>query len=1026
MKKNNKIVEFFAKYYSYKVDNLPFSTYFAYEIKTMDANLYICIYLKMLNLAVYHIFFDPESCLFYGGTSEIFNSLDPEFLFSAVASDLNEKEPGKLKEIIQDFQNEINELNYQKDLKEFKHSLTSIMKSPTSEAYDNKFHLTLCLDETTQEENYRVSFYYQYNSFISRKMKPNQLINSIKNRNQVLGKGNKNLSLTYSFSLLDQQSKQVYDFLKNLAQNCYSTTKLEHMVSKNLQDLIILYKNDTILFNDSPYKVNLKELKPHITITEDFDLDVNEIEGYTNIESTDLYYSKETHSIDIVSLNRKYNKIYNLVKNSPVTSIKDFKDSFKYGVYLNFESYFDASLKVRRELRINALEINAYFDFNSKNEIAVHSSYFINEIEIKESALKDEALLVYNRYQEILQEYGFVDDLLTDQGRIWQFLNNDLTTLQTICNIYLSDKIKSKKLVKFYPPIIKIKNENSILNVFLENSEYSDEELYAILHALRNKRKFVLLKDNIINIDNDEAKEFAQLSKDLKLIENNSFVEKRELPPYFAFKVKDSSLVDTKDEYVETLYNDFKNFKNFNKELPPLNATLRPYQIDAFKWLNVVYKNQVGGVLADDMGLGKTLETISFIESLNINKPILIVAPTSLIFNRMNEFEKFSENEKIIPLYGNANERKKLIQSIDPDKKISYITSYDSLRNDIENYKDIHFDLVILDEAQFIKNTQAKKTQSVKTLNADHRLVLTGTPIENSVLDLWSIFDFLMPGYLPSLEDFKSLSERDPNYLKVIKKSVAPFILRRVKQDVLKDLPNKYEVIVSCEMKEEQRKTYDAFKKIAADTLNSGDNKSVFSVLPYLMRLRQTCITPSLFADNFKGESGKLNSLYNIVDEEIDNGNKILIFSQFVEALNIIESHLKNEGIQYFKITGQTPSKERLEICSTFNVNNKYKVCIISLKAGGTGLNLTGANVVIHLDPWWNYAVEEQASDRAHRIGQVRNVKVIKLICENSIEQRVIELQNMKKEIVKQVVSSDDSSITNLTKDDIEFILESN
>ena len=460
--------------------------------------------------------------------------------------------------------------------------------------------------------------------------------------------------------------------------------------------------------------------------------------------------------------------------------------------------------------------------------------------------------------------------------------------------------------------------------------------------------------------------------------------------------------------------------------MPSLNATLRPYQIDAFKWLNVVYKNQVGGVLADDMGLGKTLETISFIKSLNINKPILIVAPTSLIFNWMNEFEKFSENEKIIPLYGNANERKKLIQSIDPDKKISYITSYDSLRNDIENYKDIHFDLVILDEAQFIKNTQAKKTQSVKTLNAEHRLVLTGTPIENSVLDLWSIFDFLMPGYLPSLEDFKSLSERDPNYLKVIKKSVAPFILRRVKQDVLKDLPNKYEVIVSCEMKEEQRKTYDAFKKIAADTLNSGDNKSVFSVLPYLMRLRQTCITPSLFVDNFKGESGKLNSLYNIVDEEIDNGNKILIFSQFVEALNIIESHLKNEGIQYFKITGQTPSKERLEICSTFNVNNKYKVCIISLKAGGTGLNLTGANVVIHLDPWWNYAVEEQASDRAHRIGQIRNVKVIKLICENSIEQRVIELQNMKKEIVKQVVSSDDSSITNLTKDDIKFILESN
>lgn len=1026
MNTKNSIIDFFKKYFTYKTNNVPFDTYFTFVFHIENNKLALSIYLKDLDMFAYSAYFDSDALRFYGGISYDFNHLDPEFLFYTAASSLNESEPGKFKSIIENFQSEVDKINYLKNLEEFKNSFSKIINSDSSDFYDNKFHLCLNLEFDSRASQYKVSFYYQYNNFVSRKLTPYQIITYVINRNQVVGKGKKTLNLYYSFSLLDQQSKQVYDYLKNVQQRCYSKAALQYAQGRNLQDLILLYKDDVINIDDVSYQVNLKELKPHITINEDFDLSANEIEGYKNIDTTDLYYSSETHSIDIVSLNRKYNKIYNLVKNSPVTSIKDFKDSFKYGVYLNFESYFDASLKVRRELKTNALEVNAYFDFNSKNEITVHSSYFINEIEIKEGALKDEALLVYNRYQEILQEYGFVDDLLADQGRIWEFLNSDLTTLQTICNIYLSDKIKSKKLVKFYPPIIKIKNENSILNVFLENSEYSDEELYAILHALRNKRKFVLLKDNIINIDNDEAKEFAQLSKDLKLIENNSFVEKRELPPYFAFKVKDSSLVDTKDEYVETLYNDFKNFKSFDKELPPLNATLRPYQIDAFKWLNVVYKNQVGGVLADDMGLGKTLETISFIKSLNINKPILIVAPTSLIFNWMNEFEKFSENEKIIPLYGNANERKKLIQSIAPDKKISYITSYDSLRNDIENYKDIHFDLVILDEAQFIKNTQAKKTQSVKTLNADHRLVLTGTPIENSVLDLWSIFDFLMPGYLPSLEDFKSSSERDPNYLKVIKKSVAPFILRRVKQDVLKDLPNKYEVIVSCEMSEEQRKTYDAFKKIAADTLNSGDNKSVFSVLPYLMRLRQACITPSLFANNFKGESGKLNSLYNIVDEEIDNGNKILIFSQFVEALNIIESHLKNEGIQYFKITGQTPSKERLEICSTFNVNNKYKVCIISLKAGGTGLNLTGANVVIHLDPWWNYAVEEQASDRAHRIGQVRNVKVIKLICENSIEQRVIELQNMKKEIVKQVVSSDDSSITNLTKDDIKFILESN
>lgn len=253
------------------------------------------------------------------------------------------------------------------------------------------------------------------------------------------------------------------------------------------------------------------------------------------------------------------------------------------------------------------------------------------------------------------------------------------------------------------------------------------------------------------------------------------------------------------------------------------------------------------------MGLGKTLETIAFIKSLNVKKPILIVAPTSLIFNWMNEYEKFSENEKIFPLYGSSQARKNLIHSIKQDEKISYITSYDSLRNDIEEYKDVQFDLVVLNEGQFIKNTQAKKTQNVKRINALHKIVLTGTPIENSVLDFLSIFDFLMPNYLPALEDFKSYSENDPEYLKTIKKSVAPFILRRVKQDVLKDLPNKYEVIVSSEMSNDQRKVYDAFKKIAFDTLNSDDSSATFQVLPYLTRLRQICITPSLFEENYKG-----------------------------------------------------------------------------------------------------------------------------------------------------------------------------
>ena len=960
----------------------------------------------------------------YSLEAYVFEALET---FYEIVETLNNEDPNNFKNIYSEYEAQIKQILYEENLENFKNDLFKISSLLKTDIYEGKFHLNLLISNLNKEDNINVKFTANYNTFTSYKLSYIQLVQNIQHKNQLLGLGRKKLEVPYSFSLFDEESKKVIDYVQSIYNSnenrYYSPLESRIYETKNMQNLILLFKNDVIYLDKIPYKVRLKELRPKIDIKDDYTLVSQKIEGYECLLDTDLYYSKETYTIDIVSNNKNYNKVYKLVSNSPVTSIERFKDSFKYTIYLNFEEFFEASQKIKRELKLNALDINAYFDFNVKNEITVNTKFFINDTEISVEKLKDDALLVYNRYLELLDKYGFKDDVLSDQGLIWQFLNSDLSLLKSICNIYLSDKIKEKKLVKFYPPFIKIKNTDSMLNVFLEESEYSDEELYEIFKAIKNKRKFILLKDNIINLENKESEEFALLAKELDLIQNNSFVENRILPPYFAFKVKDSALVDTKNEFVEALYNDFKNFKSFDNEVPKVKAELRPYQIDGFKWLSVVYKNQVGGVLADDMGLGKTLETIAFIESLNIQKPILIVAPTSLIFNWMNEFEKFSENEKIVPLYGDSTTRKENIKRIKNDQKITYITSYDSLRNDIDEYKEKDFNLVILDEAQFIKNTQAKKTQSVKKLNAAHRLVLTGTPIENSVLDLWSIFDFLMPGYLPTLEDFKRLSENNPEYLKVIKRSVAPFILRRVKQDVLKDLPNKYEVIVSCEMDEKQRKTYDAVKKIAADTLNTSDKKAIFSVLPYLMKLRQTCITPSLFDDNYKGESGKLNTLFNIVDEEIDNGNKVLIFSQFVEALNIIEKYLKKEDIKFFKITGQTSSKDRLRICETFNTNNRYKVCIISLKAGGTGLNLTGANVVIHLDPWWNYAVEEQASDRAHRIGQTRNVKVIKLICENSIEQRVIELQNIKKDIVKQVVSSDDSSITSLTKDDIKFIL---
>ena len=313
---------------------------------------------------------------------------------------------------------------------------------------------------------------------------------------------------------------------------------------------------------------------------------------------------------------------------------------------------------------------------------------------------------------------------------------------------------------------------------------------------------------------------------------------------------------------------------------------------------------------------------------------------------------------------------------------------------------------------------------TVPAVNALHTIALTGTPIENNIYDLWSIFDFLMPHYLLDYEDFKDSYESDEEYVKIVKNKVAPFILRRRKEDVLKDLPEKYEVIMTTEMSTEQRKLYDAFRLKAKEELKSKDGGShVMEVLSIITRLRQICVDPSTFVDNFTGESGKITMLKEIIENKLKDNHRFLIFSQFVSALNIVKEEIEKMGIKYFMITGDTSAKERLRICNDFNNDEDYKVVLISLKAGGTGLNLVGADVVIHLDPWWNYSAQNQASDRAHRIGQTRTVEVIKLIAENSIEERVVSLQDEKKELVDKVISNDDSSIKKLSIKDLKSIL---
>ena len=563
-----------------------------------------------------------------------------------------------------------------------------------------------------------------------------------------------------------------------------------------------------------------------------------------------------------------------------------------------------------------------------------------------------------------------------------------------------------------------------MLEVLVDNSVYSDEELKAILIGLKRKKKFVKVGDNFISLLSDETKEFYNIAKDFDLIDENNLVKKKEAPLYYAFKAfgKDNSFLSM-DTYIEDVFNELKNFSTKEVDIPQIAGDLRPYQIDGVKWLSILYKYSLGGILADDMGLGKTIETIAFINLIKSDKPILIVSPKSLVFNWLSEFNKFAKDIPVSAIIGTVEERKKVIKKIKNDKFGVYLISYDSLRNEYENLSDLTFDVVILDEAQFIKNVHAKKTNAVKQMNALHTIALTGTPIENNIYDLWSIFDFLMPYYLLDMDEFKDSFENDDDYYKIVKGKVAPFILRRTKEDVLKDLPEKYEVIITTEMSDEQRKLYDAYRLKAKEELKSSNGSKVMEVLSIITRLRQICVDPSTFVENFTGESGKIATLKGLIEDKLKDGHRFLVFSQFVSALNIVKDEIEKMGIKYFMITGDTPAKERLRICNEFNDNEEYKIVLISLKAGGTGLNLVGADVVVHLDPWWNYSAQNQASDRAHRIGQTRTVEIIKLIAENSIEERVVNLQNEKKELVDKVISNDDSSIKSLSIKDLKSIL---
>lgn len=535
-----------------------------------------------------------------------------------------------------------------------------------------------------------------------------------------------------------------------------------------------------------------------------------------------------------------------------------------------------------------------------------------------------------------------------------------------------------------------------------------------ILRIERNDIKPII--DTIFNLYRKKDTEDLKISKaEIHLIEDK--------------------LID--NEEIKKLREKLLNFNKIQKISQPKNlkAKLRDYQIEGISWINFLYEYGFNGILADDMGLGKTIQVLSFLQYLKennrLNNPSLIVVPTTLISNWEKEIQKFTPDLKFITIYG--KDRKSLIENI-KDKDI-VLTTYSLIQSDYELYKDKQFLYLILDESQKVKNPKTKTYKAVKEIKAQHKLALSGTPIENNLTELWGIFNILMPGFLGTHQEFSEIYKTpiekydDKDAKRNLSKKIKPFILRRTKKEVLKELPQKLEIVKYTKFSEKQAKLYESVKaslnkEIRELLKKQGIEKSQIHILDALLKLRQICCHPLLLKIDTKQkvkESAKLELLEDILEDLIEEDRKILIFSQFVEMLNIIESEVLNKkGYQYLKLTGQTRGREK--VIDEFKKNPDIKIFLISLKAGGVGLNLTEADTVIIYDPWWNPFAENQAVDRAYRIGQDKPVFVYKLIVENSIEEKILKLQEKKKQL--QEIYHEKADIFKISKEEILSLLD--
>ena len=700
--------------------------------------------------------------------------------------------------------------------------------------------------------------------------------------------------------------------------------------------------------------------------------------------------------------------------------------------------------KIKDHYIVEQLQPKLYFDIDRSRQrpvlvVRMIFAYGEHEVNPLQDEHKGSYILVRDREEEeqllrLMYDKHFSvrreQFVLTKEDEIFQLMTEGMQDLCRQFEVFYSKEYKANSIKKvgMLSAGIRLNTDINLLEMDVDYGHIPKEELRDFFRSIKLKKKYYRLKSgafiNLMTEDKqiDELRDLlsiGEVTEDNKIaFSQTAVMEVDELLPH--------TQRITRDVGYKQLLEDLKNPDKTNWELPNgMEDILRPYQITGYRWLCSLAHYGMGGILADDMGLGKTLQTITYVLA-NPGTRALIVCPTSLAYNWQDEFSKFAPQIATQIISGTPQERADLMQQ-SADVPV-WITTYPLIRKDVDLYKAQIFDACFIDEAQFIKNPTSLGAKAVKAVQAKHRFALTGTPIENTLSELWSIFDFVMPGFFGRYRQFEEcyekpiLRDHDSVQMQKLRRKIRPFVLRRMKKEVLTELPDKIETRRMAEMGAKQRKIYESYlariqMELAGDEENTpGGNR--MQVLAALTRLRQICCHPATFASNYHGGSGKLDLLMEQLPDILEGGHSVIVFSQFTSMLSIIAHELKQRNIPFFYLAGSTSAQERKREVKEFN-RGEVKVFLISLKAGGTGLNLTGADTVIHFDPWWNPAVEDQATDRAYRIGQKKKVQVIKYVMKDSIEEKIYELQKRKKQLSDQLIQAGESFVTQLTMEEI-------